>query len=138
METTTQLVHRFTEVRAEVDALDAKLKAVKKQSDVMSLEILERFADDNVQKMTVNDRTVFSKRQLWAGHTNKEDKSVLIDALKSHESTAALVTEEANSMRLSSFARELDQDDDGVPIMPDHLEGKMNVFEKFSVACRKA
>ena len=59
----------------------------------------------------------------------------MYEALK-NEGYGSLITETVNANSLSAFVKEQMADNDD--ILPDWLEGKVNVFDKVTVNLRKA
>ena len=66
---------------------------------------------------------------------NKEQKDELFDALR-NEGYGSLITETINANSLSAFVKEqMSENDD---ILPEWLDGKVNVFDKVTVGIRKS
>ena len=65
----------------------------------------------------------------------KENKAELYEALK-NEGYGSLITETVNANSLSAFVKEQMVDNDDV--LPDWLEGKVNVFDKVTIGIRKS
>lgn len=59
----------------------------------------------------------------------------MYEALK-NEGYGSLITETVNANSLSAFVKEQMADNDD--ILPDWLEGKVNVFDKVTVGIRKS
>ena len=66
---------------------------------------------------------------------NKEQKDELFDALR-NEGYGSLITETINANSLSAFVKEQMSENDDV--LPDWLDGKVNVFDKVTVSLRKS
>ena len=66
--------------------------------------------------------------------SDKEHKDELFDALR-NEGYGSLITETVNANSLSAFVKEQMSENDDV--LPDWLEGKVNVFDKVTVSLRK-
>ena len=66
---------------------------------------------------------------------NKEQKDELFDALR-NEGYGSLITETINANSLSAFVKEQMADNDD--ILPDWLDGKVNIFDKVTVGIRKS
>ena len=66
---------------------------------------------------------------------NKEQKDDLFDVLR-EEGYGSLIAETINANSLSAFVKEQMADNDD--ILPDWLEGKVNVFDKVTVGIRKS
>ena len=65
----------------------------------------------------------------------KENMAELYEALK-NEGYGSLITETVNANSLSAFVKEQMVDNDDV--LPDWLEGKVNVFDKVTIGIRKS
>lgn len=65
----------------------------------------------------------------------KENKAELYEALK-NEGYGSLITETVNANSLSAFVKEQMVDNDDV--LPDWLEGKVNVFDKVTIGIMKS
>ena len=66
---------------------------------------------------------------------NKEQKDELFDSLR-NEGYGSLITETINANSLSAFVKEQMSDNDDV--LPEWLDGKVNVFDKVTVGIRKS
>ena len=66
---------------------------------------------------------------------NKEQKDELFDALR-NEGYGSLITETINANSLSAFVKEQMADNDD--ILPEWLDGKVNIFDKVTVGIRKS
>ena len=66
---------------------------------------------------------------------NKEQKDELFEALR-NEGYGSLITETINANSLSAFVKEQMADNDDV--LPEWLDGKVNVFDKVTVSLRKS
>jgi hypothetical protein len=81
-------------------------------------------------------QTVYTKRELRVGPANK-DKDAMLTALKSDDSTAALVSETYHWKQLCAWVGELPTDDDGEPVFPEHVQGKISYEETYTIQSRK-
>lgn len=138
MKTTAELCAVLIATTASKRALDADLKRAKERVSEAEREVLSRFEQEGIDQMRIGGQLVHLHRQLWAGAINKEDRSLLIAALKSDKASEFLVAEQVNLLKLSAWARELATDNDGMPIVPEHLVNTMEVNEVFSARVRKS
>lgn len=127
--------------------LESKVKELDRVLGAIQPVIIEHFTQLGQQRVTRRGMTVYLSREVWpkpvdsdlveAGETPPDEiKSVararLIEALKSDGSTAHLISEGYNAQQLRSFImNDCDEGEDGLPVMPEHLEGIMGVSEVF-------
>lgn len=130
----TAKVARYAELRQQAKALEAEAEALKAEADLLETELLEEFAEAGVPRMTINGRTVYVHRQLWAKREADVDMAqackALIDA-----GVGQFVTESYNSQTLSAWMRDLEKAD--TPLPPE-LDGILTSTEKFSLRTTKA
>ena len=79
-------------------------------------------------------RTAYLTTKTYAS-ANKEQKEELFDALR-NEGYGSLITETINANSLSAFVKEQMSENDDV--LPEWLDGKVNVFDKVTVSLRKS
>lgn len=87
---------------------------------------LERIGEN---KANAEGKLVMLKRRLWARATN-------IPELKKHAITKEYVKETVSVQTLSSWVRELEEDEQGMPKLPDAIKDAIEVTEKFGVSAR--
>ena len=138
MKTTAELCTELITATASKRALDADLKDAKQLVSEAERGVLDRFEQEGIDQMRIGGQLVYLHRQLWAGAINKEDRSLLIAALKSNPASEFLVAEQVTLLKLSAWARELATDNDGMPIVPEHLVNTMEVNEVYSARVRKS
>lgn len=137
------------------DELDSKLKELSRLTSALEPAIIEYFKEKGQQRVTRNGRTVYLARELWPkvipdgleGATDPDaivaaeerGRAMLIDALGSDPETQHLVKATYNHQTLRSFIlNDCEEGEDGLPIIPDHLKGKLGVSEVFKAKVLKS
>ncbi len=148
------LVREFVAETIRLKEVEKQLKADKADLEGKKQAILDGFAEQGVGQIRIDGKTVYTHRQLWAGKADaldasgeplkekgkaiKVDNDEYIDAIKA-AGLEHMVKETVAASTLSSWVREIDQeDDDGLPVLPPELVGMVKVTEKFDVRVRKA
>ncbi len=112
---------------------------LKERRKVLEEALLNNMAKAGIKRVNVDGYTVYIDRKLWAGHTG--DSAALVAALR-EEGMGDIVTESANAMRLSSWVREFDPDnnlppEDVAARLPERVRAAIKVSEKIQLAMRK-
>lgn len=142
------------------DDLDSKLKEIGRLTSTLEPSIIEYFKEKGQQRVTRGGRTVYLARELWpavgmndlidaaGGLGNVDDATLatiqetararLIEALATDPETKHLVKAAYNHQTLRSFIlADCPEGDDGLPIIPEHLKGKLGVTEVFKAKVLK-
>jgi len=134
---------------------EAKVKEMDSAISTLQGIIIEYFQLNNQTKVSRNGRTLYLARELWPkaipdkcnGASTPEEleaadergKALLIEALKNDPETEHLVKTTYNSQTLRSFIlNDCPEGDDGMPVMPEHLKGKLGVSEVFKAKVIKS
>lgn len=128
-----QLLKEFIGLEQQKDELEARLKRVTSRLKQLEQPLLDWFGQLGLQRVTIDDRTAYVHRQLWASAKDGDTQGVC-DALKDCQ-LADLVRERFNTNTLSAYVRE--QDRAGEPL-PSALAAVLTVSEVFSLRCVKA
>ena len=100
-------------------------------------KLLGDFQDSGMQKIsTTSGHTVYLRRQILPSVAAGQ-MPALCDAMISL-GHGAMVKESVHVGSLGSWVRELDEGDDGMPILPEELRPMVNVYEKFGLRVTKA
>ena len=133
---------------------EAAVKLLSEKIGELEPKIIAKFQDLGQQKITRHGMTIYLRQELWPGYepaplppgvspdsedykrikasADAEGKAALIEALKGNDDTSFLITEGFNYQTLRSWLlKDLPKDGMGMPIIPDHLQGKIKVTEKF-------
>lgn len=149
----TQDAKRFAQLDKEEKDLNAQLELIKSEKSEIEARLLEEMSDEGIPKVTVelpngnggppDKRTVFSRREIWAGHQG--DRDALINALKM-SGMEDMVKENFNTQSLSAWVREYATADDGTNLSPEEIISKLpeqlkehiKVSEKYMVRTTKS
>lgn len=134
----TQRARRFIELTSRKRAIDAEKREIQKELDDLETEILDEFADEGIDRISVDGYTIGLRRDIWARPAKDPDTGeTLRDAAVNALRAAGLddyVKEDFNVQSLSAYVRELV--DNGDPI-PDELRDALHVTEGYKVSVTK-
>jgi len=130
----TDKVALYTRLRAQIKAAEADVEEWKIEAAALETELLEAFAEAGVPRLTIDGRTVYVHRQLWAKREEGVDMAQACKALVS-AGFDQFVSESYNSNTLSAWMREMEKSD--TPLPPE-LDGVLTSTEKFSLRSTKA
>lgn len=145
----------YIEVVKLKDSLDLRVKELGKIASSIEPEIIAYFQEKGQQKVTRNGRTVYLAREIWPKVIDSDlsdsaiseeqrevaanaAKSRLVDALANDPMTSHLVKASYNHQTLRSFMLNDLEQEDGVPIIPEHLQGKLGISEVFKAKVLKS
>ena len=129
-----ELAEKLKNLRDEKTKTEAQLKEINAQIDETDYRLSELMAETETQNFT-RAGTMFcltTKTRASAAAGSKEE---LYAALR-EQGYGDLVYETVNANSLSSFVKE--QIGENEDVLPDWLNGLVNVFEKTTVGVRKA
>jgi predicted nuclease with TOPRIM domain len=129
-----ELAEKLKSLRDEKSEAEAQLKEINAQIDETDYRLSELMAETETQNFT-RAGTMFcltTKTRVSAVAGSKEE---LYAALR-EQGYGDLVYETVNANSLSSFVKE--QIGENEDVLPDWLNGLVNVFEKTTVGVRKA
>jgi hypothetical protein len=127
-------VHRYGKTLNERLELEAKVKELKAIEKKLHDRVLEYFEDQQIQKISVDGRTLYARREIWARKVNGASEAAIVRALDE----AGLADFHADKPSWSSLSAKLREfDADGEPI-PSQLEGLIEANEVWKVGNRKA
>ena len=127
----TILAKEFVELDTLIKDLDRSVKEAKKKREDLGKKIMDEMIDEGVNKITLNGKTLYIKRTVWAKYPSREDA---IQALK-EAGLNEYVKENFNNMQLSAFLREKVEAEEP---LPDAFVGKIEPNEVFQIASVKA
>lgn len=139
----------FVQLAARKRELDAEMKTVAALIDEMEGPLLAEMSEMGMQNTKINGVTVYINRQLWAGAMKDEwvDPDGNTVLVTNTPATCEALVEcglgdfvkpSFNTNTLSAWLREQPLDDQGQPILPEGLAGRMTVSEKFSLRTRRS
>ena len=128
------LADRLKELKERKSELAEETKVNNEEIEQAEYELSQLMANTETQSFQRAGTLFYLTTKTYAS-ANKENKDELFDALRS-EGYGSLITETINANSLSAFVKEQMSENDDV--LPDWLEGKVNVFDKVTVALRKS
>lgn len=140
-----EFTKEYAELTKEKRRIEGREKEINSRIKELDGIILDYYQQMGLQRMTINGVTIYLSEEIWAGgakivgETGEEytDRQLtcraLIDA-----GYPDFVKPDFNVMTLSAWVRELDRDNNGNPILPVELVGKMGVTRSWKLKGRMA
>ena len=128
-----ELADRLKELRERKAELADETKANNAEIEQAEYDLSQLMAQTETQSFQRAGMLFYLTTKTYAS-ADKEHKDELFDVLR-NEGYGSLITETVNANSLSAFVKEQMSENDDV--LPDWLEGKVNVFDKVTVALRK-
>ena len=128
-----ELADRLKELRERKAELADETKANNAEIEQAEYDLSQLMTQTETQSFQRAGTLFYLTTKTYAS-ADKEHKDELFDALR-NEGYGSLITETINANSLSAFVKEQMSENDDV--LPDWLEGKVNVFDKVTVALRK-
>ena len=129
-----ELADRLKELRERKSELAEETKANNAEIEQAEFQLSQLMASTETQSFQRAGTLFYLTTKTYAS-ANKEQKDELFDALR-NEGYGSLITETINANSLSAFVKEQMSENDDV--LPDWLDGKVNVFDKVTVSLRKS
>ena len=129
-----ELADRLKELRERKSELAEETKANNAEIEQAEFQLSQLMASTETQSFQRAGTLFYLTTKTYAS-ANKEQKDELFDALR-NEGYGSLITETINANSLSAFVKEQMADNDD--ILPEWLDGKVNVFDKVTVGIRKS
>jgi arginyl-tRNA synthetase len=129
-----ELADRLKELRDTKKELEQKLKAVNAEIEEVDFNLANAMLESETQNFT-RSGVMFCLTNTTRTSVATDRKEDLFEALRA-EGYGGLIYETVNANSLSAFVREQISENDDV--LPDWLNGLVNVFEKTTVGVRKA
>ena len=129
-----ELADRLKELRERKAELAEETKANNAEIEQAEYDLSQLMAQTETQSFQRAGMLFYLTTKTYAS-ADKEHKDELFDALR-NEGYGSLITETVNANSLSAFVKEQMSENDDV--LPDWLDGKVNVFDKVTVALRKS
>ena len=129
-----ELADRLKELRERKSELAEETKANNAEIEQAEYQLSQLMASTETQSFQRAGTLFYLTTKTYAS-ANKEQKDELFDALR-NEGYGSLITETINANSLSAFVKEQMSENDDV--LPDWLDGKVNVFDKVTVGIRKS
>ena len=128
-----ELADRLKELRERKAELADETKANNAEIEQAEYDLSQLMAQTETQSFQRAGMLFYLTTKTYAS-ADKEHKDELFDALR-NEGYGSLITETVNANSLSAFVKEQMSENDDV--LPEWLEGKVNVFDKVTVSLRK-
>lgn len=112
---TMDTVKRYAALANEKTQLDDRLKAIEREMKALNDQVLEWFASNSVDKVKLEGRTLYLRRELWATRPEGVTLEQQIAALQA-AGLADMCAPRINSQTLSAFCRE--REAAGEPLPP--------------------
>ena len=129
-----ELADKLKELRERKSELAEETKANNAEIEQAEYQLSQLMASTETQSFQRAGTLFYLTTKTYAS-ANKEQKDELFDALR-NEGYGSLITETINANSLSAFVKEqMSENDD---ILPEWLDGKVNVFDKVTVGIRKS
>lgn len=129
-----ELAEKLKNLRDEKSEAETQLKEINAQIDETDYRLSELMAESETQNFT-RSGTMFCLTTKTRASAVAGSKEELYEALRK-QGYGDLVYETVNANSLSSFVKE--QIGENEDVLPDWLNGLVNVFEKTTVGVRKA
>ena len=129
-----ELADKLKDLKERKAELSEETKANNAEIEQAEFQLSQLMASTETQSFQ-RAGTLFYLTTKTYSSANKEQKDELFEALR-NEGYGSLITETINANSLSAFVKEqMSENDD---ILPEWLDGKVNVFDKVTVSLRKS
>lgn len=105
----SDLVSMYIEACSEVNAAKETLETLSERKRALSEKVVSAFSEEGIEKMSLEGKTVYIHRQLWAKLAEGKTKEEGVSALK-RAKLGDLVSEQWNASQLSSLLRERERE----------------------------
>ena len=129
-----ELADKLKELRDKKQHLAEETKKNNAEIEETEYKLSLEMASSETQSFNRSGTLFYLCTKLYASAV-KENKAELYEALK-NEGYGSLITETVNANSLSAFVKEQMADNDD--ILPNWLEGKVNVFDRVTIGIRKS
>lgn len=129
-----ELADKLKELRDKKQHLAEETKKNNSEIEETEYKLSLEMASSETQSFNRSGTLFYLCTKLYASAV-KENKAELYEALK-NEGYGSLITETVNANSLSAFVKEQMADNDDV--LPDWLEGKVNVYDRVTIGIRKS
>ena len=126
----TDLVRAYAAARAEKEAADGVQAAARERMEACEAAVLDWFAQNGVQRISLDGCTYYMSRQTWARATDAERLMVALDA----NGLGDLAQRKINPQTLSAWYRREVEDERPIPA---DIAAACAVSEKFILCARK-
>lgn len=127
-------VREYARLRSLQQQHQAAADEVQGVADALEQSLLEGFAEAGVQSMSVDGRTVYLERKLWARVEPGASRDQVIEGLR-RAGLDHFVQDGYNSNTVSAWLRELESSEEPIP---PALEGVLGSTEVYRIRTRRA
>lgn len=106
---TNAIARGYVANERELKAADAEVTRLKTKKNEMQAVLLERFAEEGVQRINVDGATVYLHNQLWAGREEGVDAEQAHEVLLGTEGLEPYAQRTVNASAISALFREWDK-----------------------------
>jgi hypothetical protein len=116
-ETGNELHNRFAEKWQEKEDLEVSLKNIKKELEVMSEALVDKFLNEQVQKISLKGGTTLRLDcRIWPKMCEGKTAADAVAAIKAAGMPELLVKEGVQTNSLAAYLRDLDKSGDPLPL----------------------
>lgn len=129
------MVKRYIALRDRQKELDGQASSVKEEADALEQLLLDHFAEQSIDSMRVDGRTVYLRRQVWAKVPDGVDKAQIVSAFREAGLDHMVTPPSFNSNTVSSWMRDLEREGEA---LPPPLNGLLESSEVYNVRVRRS
>ena len=129
----TEELKRFIALEERRRQLETEIDTVKAEATQLEQLLLPEFERSGVEKVSMDGRTVYLERKLWAKAKDGNKAAVCIALKRAH--LGDFVEETFNTNSLSAYVRELDREEKR---LPPSLCGVLEISEVFKLRTRRS
>jgi hypothetical protein len=129
----TEELKRFVALEERRRQLEAEVDTIKAEAAELEQLLLPQFEQEGFEKVSIDGRTVYVERKLWA-KAKDGNKAAVCKALK-RARLGDYVEETFNTNSLSAYVRDLDREDRP---LPPSLREVLEVSEVFKLRTRRS
>ena len=133
----------YLSLRSKVKILESDIKEVKAERDQAEQDLINAFAESDLESITISGdddevgQILTPSRGLHPS-VPAVDKEEAIEAFRENGHDDVIVTQ-FQAARLKSWIKEFEEDEDtGMPELPEALKKFVRIFEKWSISCTRA
>jgi hypothetical protein len=130
----TDNLRKFSALKQRISETEALAKELRAEATELEQHILDDFADEGVNKISVDGQTIYMRREIWARRPKEIDQEQMAQGLMG-AGLDYLVSSKVNLQGLSAYARELDSAGED---LPSGLDRVVNVDEIFRLGVRRS
>ena len=129
----TEELKRFVALEERRRQLEAEVETIRAEATELEQRLLPQFEQEGFEKISIDGRTVYVERKLWA-KARDGNKAAVCKALK-RARLGDYVEETFNTNSLSAYVRELDREERP---LPPSLREVLDVSEVFKLRTRRS